>query len=384
MSDNAASTPSGLLARNAEGSTLVAATRVKFRDEFGWAAGELSTRYTTAGSTVAPTVAADRLSLTTGTTANAVCQAELPLRFCAPAQVVIAAQFTAANPANCDVSLELVDELDRVCAAFVFPGAATATQARVHTFSKSRLAPTENTTNLTVTDRVTSIRLYQFQLFPDEVRFAQRDPNSVNGRNTIAVRTYRVPDPDEPLAVRIRMANGATAPATATTLHIFGITITDINELPVDLTNTGGSSLGEAVPIMIAASNATVVAASRPEPSATAGSYFTTARTVTAATTNATLAKGAGGNIGGGSITNTSATAMWFKLFNLAAAPTVGTSVPVLTIPVPANSTANLSQYIPAQGLRLGTGLSWCLTAAPAHTDTAAVAAGSIVELFYV
>ena len=273
---------------NSEGSRLIAAVRTKFRDEFGWSAGDLGENYNTDGATVQPVPSADRLTLSAGTTANAVCQALLPVAFAAPAQVVVGMQFSQANPINCDVSLELVDAAGQVCAAIAFPGASTAAQCRVQTFSKARVAAWENTGVWSgISDRVTAARLYTIQLYPDEIRFGQRDTNSSGGRNTFAVRTFRVPDPDEQLYLRLKMANGATAPVSATSLFVFSINITDINELPVDLTNTGGSTAGEAVPISIVSSPSLLPVIARPDGGS--GSYSLFSRALTAATTNATL-----------------------------------------------------------------------------------------------
>ena len=372
---------------NAEGMPLISAVRDKFRDEFGWAVGELTSRYSTTGSTVQPVPSADRLTLTTGVVVNAVCQALLPLPFVAPAQVSVALQFSAANPVNCDVSMELVDAAGLVCAAVVFPGGSTAAQCRVQTFSKARVPAWENANvGYTISDRVTSARLYTIQLCPDEIRFGQRDTNSNSGRNTFSVRTFRVPDPDEQLFLRIKMANGATAPATPTSLSVLSINVTDINELPVDLTNTGGSSLSESVPVSVvyAASSNLLPVSAAPNPHMTLGSYATFSRAITAATTNATLVKASFANLGGGSVINTSAAPMYLKLFNKATAPVVGTDVPFLTVIVPANSQVSMGTFIPSMGIRCTLGLAWCLTAGALHTDVAVVAAGSIVEVFYV
>lgn len=119
-------------------------------------------------------------------------------------------------------------------------------------------------------------------------------------------------------------------------------------------------------------------------PQTQTGGFNTFSRLVTAATTNATSVKNVAANIGGGHVLNTSGTAMYFKLFNKASSPTVGTDVPMLTILVPANAQVSLDDFIPAMGVRLSLGLAYCLTAGPLHTDTVAVAAGSIVDIIYV
>lgn len=101
----------------------------------------------------------------------------------------------------------------------------------------------------------------------------------------------------------------------------------------------------------------------------------------TAASTNASLVVNNARNLFTLSIANTSASAIYVKLYNLAAAPTVGTSVPIMTIPVPSNQfyTAAFGQL----GQRFAAGISLAVTAGIATTDTAAVSAGSLIALNY-
>jgi hypothetical protein len=103
---------------------------------------------------------------------------------------------------------------------------------------------------------------------------------------------------------------------------------------------------------------------------------------VSAATTNATSVKASAGLIQEVTIANVTATAVYWKLYNKASAPTVGTDVPVLTIPVPASSST--AYTFGANGKRMTTGIAWALTAAIAATDTSAVTAGVQVSGSYV
>ena len=95
-----------------------------------------------------------------------------------------------------------------------------------------------------------------------------------------------------------------------------------------------------------------------------------------AASTNATSVKASGGTIYGINVSNTGAAARYVKLYNKASAPTVGTDVPVLTIPVATNSIISLDMG--AVGLRLGTGIALAITAGSADTDTVAVGASEV------
>ncbi len=79
--------------------------------------------------------------------------------------------------------------------------------------------------------------------------------------------------------------------------------------------------------------------------------------------------------------TNTGATAAFVKLYNKATAPTVGTDVPEMIVPVPAAvagvpGVANVNcGYI---GMRFPLGLGIAITGAVADSDTTAVAAGQV------
>jgi hypothetical protein len=79
--------------------------------------------------------------------------------------------------------------------------------------------------------------------------------------------------------------------------------------------------------------------------------------------------------------TNTGAGAAFVKLYNKATAPTVGTDVPEMIIPVPAAlagvpGTATLPMGF--NGFRFPLGLGIAITGAVADTDTTAVAAGQV------
>ncbi len=98
-----------------------------------------------------------------------------------------------------------------------------------------------------------------------------------------------------------------------------------------------------------------------------------------AATTNATLVKGSVGSIYSLILSNLSASVRYFKLFAKAAAPTVGTDIPVMVIAVPAGG--NIIWASSDMSLRMATGISYCITGAIADTDTTAIAAGDVKVL---
>ncbi len=100
----------------------------------------------------------------------------------------------------------------------------------------------------------------------------------------------------------------------------------------------------------------------------------TTYNLVTAASTNLVNARSTAGNLFEITVSNPTATPSFVKLYNKATAPVVASDVPVLTIPVPANSVQALS--FGAQGKRFATGISLAATGAIAATDATATVAG--------
>lgn len=101
----------------------------------------------------------------------------------------------------------------------------------------------------------------------------------------------------------------------------------------------------------------------------------TGSRVVSAAMTNATSLKGSAGQVYDITVYNFSAATKYFKLFNLAAAPTVGTDVPIWTIPIPAGGGFS-KQFV--HGLSFSTGIAFAITGGLPDSDTTAIGAGDV------
>ena len=102
-----------------------------------------------------------------------------------------------------------------------------------------------------------------------------------------------------------------------------------------------------------------------------------------AATTNATVAKAAAGTVYSIALSNTNGGVRYFKLYNLPTTPIVGTTVPVITNAIPANG--SIVFEFGMLGVRLGTGISFAITANAVDTDATAIAAGEVkVMLSYI
>lgn len=102
---------------------------------------------------------------------------------------------------------------------------------------------------------------------------------------------------------------------------------------------------------------------------------------ISAASTNAGFIKAAAGNLFELSVFNPTAALIYLKLYNKASAPTVGTDVPLITIPVPINGF--VSPEFGPMGKRFTVGIAIAITAGPLATDAVAVAAGAQVSGSY-
>lgn len=114
----------------------------------------------------------------------------------------------------------------------------------------------------------------------------------------------------------------------------------------------------------------------------TAGTACQASHTISAASTNATVAKSTPGVAVGWVFGNVNASPRYLKLYNKASAPTVGTDVPKVTILIPGLSSGHVGLPSP---IGFSAGISYALTTGIADTDTGAVAANEItVSVLYI
>ena len=99
-----------------------------------------------------------------------------------------------------------------------------------------------------------------------------------------------------------------------------------------------------------------------------------------AASTNATSVKTAAGTLYGIEAFNNAAYICYLKIFDKASAPTVGTDVPVKTIPIPPTVGGALGGVVRSYpvGIVLNNGLAFAITKAVADSDATAVSAGDV------
>ena len=201
--------------------------------------------------------------------------------------------------------------------------------------------------------------------------------------------------------VTVQWSNDAafTAPITATLMSETGATSTTITAASLRYTHviarycrlrlTTATTAGTTTFIVQGSQSILGPASQQVQGSVTVSGSLTSGGTVTntpatptqsfinsAATTNATSVKASAGTVYGITATNINAAIRYLKLYNKASAPTVGTDVPVLSIPIPATGQVSINPG--AMGIRFGTGIALAITAAAADTDTTAVAASEI------
>jgi hypothetical protein len=107
----------------------------------------------------------------------------------------------------------------------------------------------------------------------------------------------------------------------------------------------------------------------------------TVSRVKSAASTNATNLKGSAGVVIGWALYNNTTTAKYFKFYNKATSPTVGTDVPFFTVIIPAQGTASLgagNNFSIDSGLPFSTGIGYAITGAITDADTTNTAADDV------
>ncbi len=112
-----------------------------------------------------------------------------------------------------------------------------------------------------------------------------------------------------------------------------------------------------------------------------------TSSRVSTADTNKTLVKAGGTTLFGVLVDNRNAAARFLKFYDAAAAGdvAVGTTVPVLRIPIPGNTAgAGVAFTIPGGGHRFTSGMVYAMTTGAADTDTNGISASeSHINVFY-
>lgn len=231
------------------------------------------------------------------------------------------------------------------------------------TFTGFTTAATGGAPNLLISDYI------GLSLERDRVSARGYDANTTTNTGVQVSRDMNVPNPTKYYRFVIIIENGATAPATSTDWRLHFVNLLDATRFDVSPRHAGVTDAMRGFPVNLVGATASIAATTTP------ASPTTLFRNSTA-TTNATLVKNAAGTLYAIVATNIAATACFLKLYNKATAPTVGTDVPVMTIPVPAGQSISLD--LGALGLRFTTGIGIGITTGADDNDTAAIAAGNV------
>lgn len=155
-----------------------------------------------------------------------------------------------------------------------------------------------------------------------------------------------------------------------------------IGKVGIDQTTPGTTNFVAANLTQI---NGSAISASNPLPTtqvAPTGNGFTPYKLINAATTNATNVKASAGDVGGIQVYNNSGVVAYFKLYDKASAPTVGSDTPVKTIIVPANTSgAGTNVSFASPGISFTNGISFALTTGITDADTGAIASANTISI---
>ena len=202
----------------------------------------------------------------------------------------------------------------------------------------------------------------------------------VGGALRQVVQVANLPDTQPVSAEALPLPSGAAPEATAAALLSAAQAIKTAAEAlagrTLDTSAISGTvALDSATLSALEGVNATVSGTLNPAVPATP--YFVNS----AASTNGALILTGTSNVSSFYATNGGATAAYIKLYNKATAPTVGTDVPEMTIPVPAavSGVPGVATIpIGFHGFRFALGLGIAITRNAVHTDTTAIGAGEV------
>lgn len=353
----------------------VKSVQKKWRDSFVGSSLNSTKWDSVTGIGGAVTVGSGVLTLGSGTTASAETYVLSKETFTIPFRVNIgftlsqriANQTFLVEAVSVDAVTGIPDGLH--CVALLWDG-TTATQAK-YRVQNSGATPLDSSASTFPTSA--SGGFYELEPFADEAWFHGGTLDATTGRANSYRRHQQIPEPNAVFKVRLRWLNGGTAPASNTNAVIQYITIQDYAELTAEITGGRGQAVaGQALGVAVV---------SMPTTTVNQGTLVapTPSNISSAATTNATSIKTSAGTVYSVTASNTGASAAFVKLYNKASAPTVGTDVPVLTIPVPAGVAVNIP--FGTTGHRFATGIALAITNLAADSDATAVAAAQVKVL---
>lgn len=348
--------------------TIAEGTYLHFRDSFGLAA--LDTDKWRIAQNVGPMTLThsgnNTFAIATGTASGNVCDVIANTFITMPCRLVFMSNLSQ-RIANQEFRVELVainpttgalDETMKV--GFNYTSTTATTCAAVVRNGGAAETSTNFTCSTSASDNV-----IEMIVSANRVTWATSVANPAAARTNRTQHEVLLPDPNLTYALRLRAINTGVAGST-TTWNIKLVSIHDWAEQVVEVVGGSGTlNPVQAVPVTPVTSAAALDVAT-----------VTIHSLDSAATTNATSVKTTPGSITSLQLTNLNAATRFFKLYQKASAPTVGTDIPVMTIPIPA--TSHVTVPIGPLGLRIGTGIAYALTTGMSNADAVAVGAGDV------
>jgi hypothetical protein len=152
----------------------------------------------------------------------------------------------------------------------------------------------------------------------------------------------------------------------------------DIQELQAEIGGGRGTSVSsQGVPVTLVAGQSFTMTNAQ---ASTSNNSVSQHRLVSSAnSTNPTSVKTSAGKVMAGYVLNTTATIQYLKLYNKTSAPTVGTDVPVVTIPLPPNIMVYFTDVFGIYGAYFSSGIAYAITNGLLDNDTGVLPAGATV-----
>jgi hypothetical protein len=181
----------------------------------------------------------------------------------------------------------------------------------------------------------------------------------------------------------VTLSSVHTVTSTATTITSGTVTLSSAIAISsgtvtaTAATNPWSSAPGFNVPIVSASSGVIQTLDS------TSQAYSVFMTITSSAGVQSTSIKASAGTLKGYSIFNTNAAARFFKFYNTASTPVVGTDTPVITILLPGSTAGAGAVQTLSKGVSFGTGIGMAIVTGIESTSTGAISAGDVAANVY-
>ncbi len=224
--------------------------RNTFREDFDGTALDPAKWITTLGTGTAVSVTSSLLTLSAGTTADAVATIRSKKSFRLPFRVQFTFQTSQRITGN-KFFLEVTNADGSTHAAYLLQGTSATASAVVAQHAGFKAVADTNVASNSTTAQYC---VYDLDLRAESVDYSEKTPDQVAGLIHRATRSRTVPEPDEEYFIQIRSVNDplATAPASNTDLRIDTLLVQDSTKLTAEITGGRGYSGGSRkIPVVL-------------------------------------------------------------------------------------------------------------------------------------